>query len=150
MTRINAHIQVKTLCDRHLIAEYREILRPNKLAINKAQKEGKSLLNNIQQTFTLGTGHVTFFYDKLKYIELRFNLLKTELINRGINANINYELPNIKEYLWLYNDWNNNAIANDLIIDRILERAKGMKVLHYNKKQISISEYKLLLETNKI
>ena len=141
MTRINAHIRPIKLCDQHLVAEYREILRTNALAIKRARKEGKSMLGNIQQSFTLGSGHVTFFYDKLLYIHLRFNALRSELINRGMNATIEWQLDEIEEFPWLYNDWLEDPEADQLIVARILERARTMKKISHTSKNIDYETY---------
>jgi hypothetical protein len=145
MTRINAHIPPAKLCDQHLVAEYREILRTNALAIKRARKEGKSMLKNIQQSFTLGGGHVTFFYDKLLYIHLRFNALRGEMINRGMNATIEWSLNELDEFKWLYNDWPEDPTANQLIIERILERARTMKKISHSSKNIDYETYREIL-----
>ena len=145
MTRINAHIRPIKLCDQHLVAEYREILRTNALAIKRARKEGKSMLGNIQQSFTLGSGHVTFFYDKLLYIHLRFNALRSELINRGMNATIEWQLDEIEEFKWLYNDWPEDPEADQLIVARILERARTMKKILHTSKNIDYEKYREIL-----
>ena len=145
MTRINAHIRPIKLCDQHLVAEYREILRTNALAIKRARKEGKSMLGNIQQSFTLGSGHVTFFYDKLLYIHLRFNALRSELINRGMNATIEWQLDEIEEFKWLYNDWPDDPEADQLIVARILERARTMKKILHTSKNIDYETYREIL-----
>ena len=141
MTRINAHIPPAKLCDQHLVAEYREILRTNALAIKRARKEGKSMLKNIQQSFTLGGGHVTFFYDKLKYIHLRFDSLRSEMINRGMNATIEWRLDELSEFQSLYNDWPEDFVANQLIVTRILERARTMKKISHTSKNIDFETY---------
>lgn len=145
MTRINAHIRPIKLCDQHLVAEYREILRTNALAIKRARKEGKAMLGNIQQSFTLGSGHVTFFYDKLLYIHLRFNALRSELINRGMNATIEWQLDEIEEFKWLYNDWPEDQEADQLIVARILERARTMKKISHTSKNIDYETYREIL-----
>ena len=60
MTRINT-IPPQELCDKHLMAEIREITRiPNTI------KTGKAIIANIPDTFRLGSGHVKFFYDLKK------------------------------------------------------------------------------------
>ena len=145
MTRINAHIRPIKLCDQHLVAEYREILRTNALAIKRARKEGKAMLGNIQQSFTLGSGHVTFFYDKLLYIHLRFNALRSELINRGMNATIEWQLDEIEEFKWLYNDWPEDQEADQLIVARILERARTMKKISHTSRNIDYETYREIL-----
>ncbi len=78
MTRINAGIPPKQLSRQHLIAEHREIVRvPNTI------KSGKAKVCDIPETFTLGKGHVKFFYDKLKYLRDRYEQLYKECIARG-------------------------------------------------------------------
>ena len=62
MTRINSHINPKNLSDEHLLAEHREIKRVPKM-LYKSIKKGS--VPKIPNKFCLGTGHVTFFYDKI-------------------------------------------------------------------------------------
>lgn len=81
MTRINCGIPPAELCDKHLIAEHREIKRiPN--CINK----GRYSLSGQPKTFTLGTGHVKFFYDKMGYLYKRYVSLYDECKRRGFNV----------------------------------------------------------------
>lgn len=83
MTRINV-VPVTELSQKHLIAEYREIVRVFALA-RKSQFE----MHKKQQPacYTLGTGHVLFFYDKLKFISNRYDELCQEMIFRGYQCN---------------------------------------------------------------
>jgi len=82
MTRINCGIPVKELTNKHLLAEHREIKRiPNLI------KKGKYNLTGQPQNFTLGKGHVKFFYDKLKYLLKRYEEIHKECIFRGFNVN---------------------------------------------------------------
>jgi hypothetical protein len=81
MTRINAGIPPKELVDKHLMAEHREIKRvPNCIA------KGKYNLSGMPSKFTLGTGHVKFFYDKLMYLKNRYEELYAECKRRGFNV----------------------------------------------------------------
>lgn len=85
MTRINVGIPPKQLTNKHLIAEHRELKRiPNVVA------KGRCNLKNIPSTFSLGKGHVSFFYDKLGYLRDRYRDLYNECIARGFNVQ-NYE-----------------------------------------------------------
>ena len=85
MTRINAGIPPAQLTNKHLIAEHREIKRiPNVIS------KGKYNLKSIPSEFTLGKGHVSFFYDKLGYLKERYISLYNECIARGFNVQ-NYE-----------------------------------------------------------
>jgi deoxyribonuclease (pyrimidine dimer) len=79
MTRINV-VPVQELSRQHLVAEYREIVRVFALA-RKAQY---SNFERKQPTeYTLGTGHVLYFYDKLGYIKQRYTELIDEMHTRG-------------------------------------------------------------------
>lgn len=81
MTRINIGIPPKELSNKHLIAEHRELKRiPNVVA------KGRYNLNNVPQEFTLGKGHVSFFYDKLGYLKERYIDLYNECIARGFKV----------------------------------------------------------------
>jgi deoxyribonuclease (pyrimidine dimer) len=95
MTRINT-IDPKHLLDQHLFIEYREITRVAKLA--RGPKPGEKF----PQQYTLGTGHVTFFYNKGTFLQNRIVLLYNELIARGYK-------PTLKVYPdhapGLHKDW---------------------------------------------
>lgn len=81
MTRINVAIAPAELVDKHLIAEHREIKRiPNCVAKGRFNMKGQP------DKFTLGTGHVKFFYDKLGYLKQRYESLYKECIKRGFNV----------------------------------------------------------------
>lgn len=67
-----------------LCGEYREITRIFGLA-RKAQYEIHK--KKIPHEYVLGTNHVLFFYDKLKYITERYNSLCTEMKHRGYVCN---------------------------------------------------------------
>lgn len=84
MTRINLTL-VSELADQHLMAEYRELPRVFG-AVRKHVQNGKKLKDfKISPVFILGTGHVTFFYDKLEFLRLRQIALITECLARGFN-----------------------------------------------------------------
>jgi len=83
MTRINVAIPVKELTNKHLIAEHREIKRiPNMVS------SGRAKIINIPKEFTLGKGHVKFFYNKLGYLKNRYEEIYNECKCR--NFNISY------------------------------------------------------------
>lgn len=85
MTRINIGIPPQELTGKHLIAEHRELKR-----IPNAVRKGRCRLDKIPAQFSLGTGHVSFFYDKLGYLLSRYRDLYRECISRGYNVQ-NYE-----------------------------------------------------------
>lgn len=73
------------MTNKHLIAEHREIKRiPNVIV------RGRFNLKSVPSEFTLGKGHVSFFYNKLKYLKERYIDLYNECIARGFNVQ-NYE-----------------------------------------------------------
>lgn len=81
MTRINCGIDPRVLTTQHLNAEAREIKRvPNQV------KSGKLHVNNIPDRFTLNTGHVKFFVNKLAYLKSRYQEIRQEQIRRGFNV----------------------------------------------------------------
>lgn len=47
--------------------------------------KGKANLQKIPEIFTLGTGHVSFFYNKLTYLKIRYVKIYDELKKRGCN-----------------------------------------------------------------
>lgn len=81
MTRINCGIPPEELTDKHLLAEHREIKR-----IPNVVKSGKANFKDIPDKFTLGKGHVKFFYNKLLYLKYRYLQIYEECINRGFNV----------------------------------------------------------------
>ena len=61
MTRINV-VPPAELCNKHLLAEYRELPRVFGLA---------KPVDDAPSAYVLGKGHVRFFYDKLGYLAKR-------------------------------------------------------------------------------
>jgi len=84
MTRINL-VPVQELADQHLMAEYRELPRIFGAVRKHVQAEKKVKDFKIAPYYLLGTGHVTFFYDKLKFLAERHYDLVLECLRRGIN-----------------------------------------------------------------
>lgn len=81
MTRINSGIPPIELVDKHLLAEAREIKR-----VPNCVSRGRYNLKNTPKTFTLGKGHVSFFYDKLLYLKNRYEEIYKECLRRGFNV----------------------------------------------------------------
>jgi len=75
--RINI-ISPRLLMNQHLIAEYREIkMLPKSLVRSIKSKKGFDK-KRISKTYTLNEGHAYFFYNKLTFIENRFEDLLNE------------------------------------------------------------------------
>jgi deoxyribonuclease (pyrimidine dimer) len=88
MTRINV-IPPEELATEHLVAEYRELPRVFKLAIAAKRREFKDPSAMwVPKTYTLGEGHVKFFYDKLEFCARRHNQLRQEMKRRGFKCNL--------------------------------------------------------------
>ena len=69
------------LTDQWLLAEWRELPR----IVNELEKHPTRFkLDKIPCEYTLNTGHVTFFRNKLLYLAKRHRLIKKELRVRGI------------------------------------------------------------------
>ena len=87
MTRINL-VPVDELADQHLFAEFREIKMVS-MALRRslAARNVDSVLARIPPAFTLGTGHVMFFYDKGDYLVERYSQIRCELKMRGVKFN---------------------------------------------------------------
>lgn len=81
MTRINV-VPVESLTQQHLIAEYRELPRTYELAY-KASLSSKPWTDKQPKSYTLGTGHVIFFYDKLLFLAKRHKEIVQEMLKRG-------------------------------------------------------------------
>jgi deoxyribonuclease (pyrimidine dimer) len=116
MTRINVGIPPRELSGKHLIAEHRELKR-----IPNAVGKGKCRLDRIPARFSLGTGHVSFFYDKLGYLLNRYRDLYNECCRRGYSVQ-NYESAWKDVPPSLMNNYEPTDDDIALIKDRIAER----------------------------
>jgi deoxyribonuclease (pyrimidine dimer) len=119
MTRINL-VDPSELHSKHLVAEYREIVRVFALARDCQHEIHKK---KIPDKYTLGTGHVLFFYDKLKFISDRYDSLCLEMHRRGYTCNriSKEELHSgiAKNLFW---DYKPTAEALEINRQRILDR----------------------------
>lgn len=108
MTRINV-IAPEKLTDSWLLAEYRELPRISALA--KA--------TSAPTEYTLGKGHVKFFYNKGEFLKKRFSAIVNELKRRGFK-------PNFETYRehpeGLNEDWTPSEAALKENIKRLLEK----------------------------
>lgn len=86
MTRINC-IPVEELVSKHLIAEYRELPRIYRLVKDRVAKGQTPSDINVPDNYTLGTGHVLFFFNKLEWVTERYKQLCLEMHKRGYAVN---------------------------------------------------------------
>lgn len=130
MTRISAGIPPIMLCDQMLIAEHREIVRiPNMI------KSGKAKLDNIPEDFRLGTGHVKFFYNKLSFLHNRYVHLYAECISRRFAVQDYSDSFNDlildDKYIDLWKSFYQTLDEGILVMNRVNERLRSMKVIRY-------------------
>ena len=122
MTRINC-IPVEELSGQHLVAEYRELPRVFALA-QKAALRGSF---SAPETYTLGQGHLLFFYTRLGYLAQRHLDLIDEMKRRGYKPTFSgirkQDFPTIPESYW--NDWEPTPEAQALNRARIKARSKN-------------------------
>jgi deoxyribonuclease (pyrimidine dimer) len=122
MTRVNL-IDPDYLIDEHLVAEYREIKR----IVNNPPKG-----DNIPKSYVLGSGHVTFFKDKLDYIRYRHARIVNEMKQRGFVVNIQLSPPTSNNF------WRPSQQEVMISATRLIDRITDMnKEPHYYKEQIS-------------
>jgi deoxyribonuclease (pyrimidine dimer) len=118
MTRINC-IPVTELTNKHLVAEYRELPRVFKLARPAP---------DAPLEYTLGKGHVLFFYDKLKYCYQRQKELYNEMLKRGFKPTFDPEgLKAFYQHTNVWNDWTPTPEALAINRERIRQRLQGIK-----------------------
>ena len=125
MTRINANIDPKDLTSKHLVAEYRELPMIH-AALRKSLKTKSvhEVLKSIPKKFTLNTGHVRHFYNKLKFLDARYELLRQEMINRGMNPDPSRHLDVSGIPYVFFGDAHFDKDDNKIICDRLIEKVR--------------------------
>lgn len=131
MTRINV-IAPEELHKKHLLGEIHEITRVYGL-VRKAQDRKINKYNvkeKLKQPlqYTLGTGHVLFFYTRLMFVTERYYALCKEAISRGYNVNPideNSLTQGIDK--WWFGDYDVTQEAIEENKTRIAERLEQMK-----------------------
>lgn len=122
MTRINT-IDPSDLTNEWLLAEWRELPR----IVNELEKyPNRYKPKDIPPQYTLNTGHVKFFRNKLLFLAKRHRLLKRELRKRGMSFDktVKVELHYLRDDLKMFccNDWTPTPKDHDLLIERLQER----------------------------
>lgn len=97
MTRINL-VPPSELTDKHLLAEYRELPRVFGL-IEKWQDRGCPPTGVSE--YTMGRGHVKFFYDKAMWLAIRFDGLVSEMVRRGFRPKYTTQMHRVKRIGWV-------------------------------------------------
>lgn len=117
MTRINC-VPVAELSRQHLIAEYRELPRVFALA-HKAYDARRKVV--APAAYTLGAGHVKFFYQRLGFCRRRFGELREEMLSRGYSPKYD-GAPIVTVPSDWHADWEPDSTAIAINRQRILER----------------------------
>ena len=122
MTRINC-VPVEELTDKHLVAEYHEITRVFGL-VRKNVLAGKDLMAlSVPDRYTLGTGHVKFFYTRLAWVERRMADLAMEMHRRKMKVRLEL-LKGISDGMpvELFGEWEPDNEALAINRERLAER----------------------------
>ena len=122
MTRINL-VDPSELSDQHLVAEYREIFMVgSSLQRSLKSKNWAKTLANIPEKYTLNRGHVTFFYNKGKYLYKRYDSLVEEMKKRGMNPDPDRRFKTEQWPKELFKDWEPESKDYEVIRARIQEK----------------------------
>lgn len=126
MTRINV-VPVEELTRLHLQGEMKEITRVFGLA-RKSQFDIIKGKRKLPSEYTLGTGHVLFFYNKLKFIADRYEALVAEMQRRGFKPNpISRKELLDKIDVSLHNDYVPTQEALAINRERLCTRSKAFQ-----------------------
>jgi deoxyribonuclease (pyrimidine dimer) len=122
MTRINLVPPVE-LMDQHLFAEFREIkMVPKSLGRSLSARGASGVLRMVPREYTLGTGHVSFFYDKGAYLRQRFLELRAELTKRGIQFNVESQLDPDNLFTLLGEIFNQTYVPTESALKLVRQR----------------------------
>lgn len=113
MVRINI-INPRYLADQHLVAEYNEIL----MLLGYVERSPELNIKKIPGKYKLGTGHILFFKNKLKYLDKRFIIIKKEMKKRGFSGNLKIDLSSFRKNL--VNDWKPTNKDKEIIKERLI------------------------------
>lgn len=118
MTRINVGIDPSELNRAMLLAEHREIKR-----IPNCIRKGRYNLSGIPTEFKLGNGHVKFFYNKLLYLQKRYERIYQVCVEKHYDVTYYGDsFKNLPENLM--NDYKETESDRKLLLDRIQTRLK--------------------------
>ena len=131
MTRINI-VPPEELADQHLMAEYREIFMVgSSLQRSMTGKNWETKKQQLPKVYTLNKGHVSFFYNKGKYLAKRYLELRKELLLRGYDIDLTRDFKVEQWPAELYNDWTptveEQAIARSRIAYRFSQKSDWYK-----------------------
>ncbi len=126
MTRINL-IDPSELHDKHLLAEYRELPRVYGLVRAAIARGWTPDDPRIPIHFMLGTGHVTFFYNKLAWLTERYHRILYEGIKERGWALKHTAAPDDGIPIEWFGSWTPRPQDIELSLARITSKLQGMK-----------------------
>lgn len=132
MTRINC-VPPETISTKQLHGEYTEL--PHVFGhTSRMLAAGRTKpVTAVPKVFTMGTGHVAFFMDKLGYIHRRYHEVSQELIKRGYKLNprnLKAEFAHIPPQYW--DEWQPDdeaMLVNQARIDQRWQERMERKAL---------------------
>lgn len=125
MTRINV-VPVDELCDKHLLAEYREL--PRIYGAAKRWYVNQGTLKDIPPTYRMGKGHVKFFFIRLTFCYNRHRQLYHQCLFRKFNVQYGPRLEAVEwAPAWMMNDYDPTPEAFAINRERIAERLRAMR-----------------------
>ena len=140
MTRINL-VPPQLLTDQHLLAENKEI---NQLAgqMLKSLRSPNFSYNELPMYYTLGTGHVRFWYRYGAFIRDRYDLVYTECKKRGFNVVYNFNDVWKSYDKWYNHDFTPSESQMQISIDRIKSKIEAKPDYYrYYGKPIDVQSY---------
>ena len=119
MARVNIGVDPKYLSDQHLIAESVEIT----MITGGLRKNGYEIKSPVPKTFRMGTGHINFFKNKLKYLKSRLEAVNAEMRKRNFKPGTKLDLNEFPSKY--HNDWAPDMSASMILRRRIYDRLKN-------------------------
>lgn len=118
-------VPVSELTRLHLISEYKEITRlPANLRQSLNRKSSPFSMSEIPNQYTLGKGHVKYFFNKFGYLKRRFEMLVDEMLKRGYNPSYRDSSIFNVESKWM-GDFEPTERDLEINRERIKERLNG-------------------------
>ena len=128
MTRINT-VPPRALSDAHVLVEIHEIPRVPTLALKRLRNNRP--IDQGDRSYTLGPGHVTFFYDKIAYLRRRLDELCDEAERRGFSDKRRIDdgrWAECQSFQECWNDWNPDKDAIEHNLQRLNEKIESSTV----------------------
>jgi deoxyribonuclease (pyrimidine dimer) len=132
--RCNTGIDPKYLADQHLIAEQVELL----MITGMLKRNNYQHKTPIPPKFKLGTGHMTFWVNKLLYLQRRLAAVKNEVNARGFKV-MESEIVLDGFPTKYINDWQPSLADSIIVRKRIIEKMdrKPLGFWRHNRNKLS-------------